>query len=353
MQLNGFFPTPKTFLTTFRYHSGCHQPSAREFIMYRKIAMCLEDGLNKFLEVTTIHGFCYLASSQGFVTRVAWARLSSFILCFFFKDSSFNIILHFQLSMLVVCFSICYLLISRLLVFWAANPVLITVCSTHAQVSELVFPTITVCPEEFSLPDLWGAGEPIFNSANFACDGQGHDVDKEGCGTKAREVRSDLRWLFYKLATEKIDEFRKNDQLDIFASASLTVKGQMEDYTKKLADIVSSTASLDFLDSQIKTELSSKILTEESADAYLHQTITQLLHGNISTVGNNVTKEAFDYARAIVSSAFAFLGEGEMENLVPYGTFMKHFYQRYSSIATSLVTRLQTVVTLLQRGEET
>ncbi len=244
------------------------------------------------------------------------------------------------------------MLIARSLDFWDDNPVFITVDSTHAQVSGIDFPTVTVCPEEFSPPDVWAAAELNFNSVDFACDGLGQEVDENGCGAKARQVRADMKRLFGILSREKTTTFRENSKLNIFTDyVDDEVQKRMEEYIKVIASMANNATSLYTLQYEIMAKIDDKILTQESADTYLNRTLTEM--NKYSTVKrDNVTKDAFDFAKAMVSSVFALLGEGWMDDPVPYGTFMKHFYRKSRKACSGMAEFASEITTQLKLFNE-
>ena len=87
------------------------------------------ESLQEFCDESSIHGFQYLAPSRGFVRRIVWILL------------------------LVLAFTLASLVVKSLLDNWESNPVAITIDTTEYSVTEIPFPAVTVCPNEY---DSWG-----------------------------------------------------------------------------------------------------------------------------------------------------------------------------------------------------
>ena len=82
------------------------------------------DSLREFLETSTIHGLAHILSSPSKLSKGFWF----FVVCFGFSTA--------------------FYLINSSYVDWQASPIATSI-STHP-ISELDFPTVTVCPPESS-----------------------------------------------------------------------------------------------------------------------------------------------------------------------------------------------------------
>ena len=76
--------------------------------------------LTSFLESSTIHGLVYISTAKGKAARCAWA------------------------AVVLVCFSIAIGMITSSYKEWQESPVSTTI--TTLPITELEFPTVTVCP---------------------------------------------------------------------------------------------------------------------------------------------------------------------------------------------------------------
>ena len=82
------------------------------------------DSLREFLETSTIHGLVYISSAPSKVSKAFW------------------------MLVVVFGFSTAFFLINSSYVDWQASPIATSI-STHP-ISELDFPTVTVCPPKGS-----------------------------------------------------------------------------------------------------------------------------------------------------------------------------------------------------------
>ena len=148
--------------------------------------------------------------------------------------------------------------INTSLIEWDSNPTLTTLETIAAPISQVQFPTVTVCPDPYANPDNWAYPEILLNSLSFEC--YENDPRFPDC-SKTEELRKDFKQLFFKLHKEmegrigKIEQFA-NDPKDPYyfgileaLSANLINLGKMktlavdklgivEDYPKLLNETV-------------------------------------------------------------------------------------------------------------------
>ena len=122
--------------------------------------------LSDFFDATTVHGFAYVHRRNPACHRLLWSIL------------------------ILVGFSISGWLIFEAFQDWDENPVLTTLDTIAAPITETQFPTVTVCPNEYTPPDNWAYLETILNAVHFSC--------KENC-EKTGKIRKDFEFLSKKI----------------------------------------------------------------------------------------------------------------------------------------------------------
>ncbi len=84
--------------------------------------------LQNFCDESSIHGIQYLAPSRGYLKRCLWILL------------------------LVVAFTLAGGVVHSLIENWNDNPIVTTFSTTNYPVQKILFPSITVCPNQY---DPW------------------------------------------------------------------------------------------------------------------------------------------------------------------------------------------------------
>lgn len=74
-----------------------------------------------------------------------------------------------QATIISVAFSMAGLIISQSLQQWSNTPTITTLATISAHVSEIQFPTITICPETGSLPNNWGYIKILLDRLQYNC----------------------------------------------------------------------------------------------------------------------------------------------------------------------------------------
>ena len=132
------------------------------------------DSLKEFLESSTIHGLTYISSAPSKLSKLFW--------------------------LLIVCigFSLAIYLINSSYVDWQASPIATSI-TTHP-ISELDFPTVTVCPPEGSNTAL---NYDLMRARNISLS----DEDRQGLVNLSKEMLIDKPSSEYvKLARKLINE---------------------------------------------------------------------------------------------------------------------------------------------------
>ncbi len=86
-------------------------------------------------------------------------------------------------------------MIANMIQDWDENPTITTLDSIAAPIQNIPFPTVTVCPDDSTLPDNWALPELILNAIPFECYG-----DKDPSCNQTQEVRNDFRKVLLALA---------------------------------------------------------------------------------------------------------------------------------------------------------
>ena len=80
---------------------------------------------------------------------------------------------------------------------WSENPVVTTMDSIAAPITNIQFPTVTLCQDESKIPESWAFLETILNFASFKC----KDGDYDQCHT-TKVIRNDLKFLVEPIARD-------------------------------------------------------------------------------------------------------------------------------------------------------
>ena len=102
--------------------------------------------MEQYLESTTVHGFSYLHRRNSAFDRILW------------------------IAIIVTGFSLASFLIHDSVMDWEENQTITTLESITRPIQEVQFPTVTVCPNEKSMPDNWSFLEKFLNALAFTGD---------------------------------------------------------------------------------------------------------------------------------------------------------------------------------------
>ena len=101
-------------------------------------------GLNRFLNAATPHGLFYLQSGYGIFARIFW------------------------IIFIIFGFVVTISMMRSLLKEWEAHPIITTIESAALPVSNIPFPTVTVCPDNAEI-DNFALVQKITNLLKFQC----------------------------------------------------------------------------------------------------------------------------------------------------------------------------------------
>lgn len=99
----------------------------------------------EYIEATTVHGFSYIHQRHHVCQRFFWILVISFL------------------------FIIAGVFIHNAFEDWNENPVMTTLDSIAAPIGDIAFPTVTICQDEYTEPDVWAYAETLMNSLEFSC----------------------------------------------------------------------------------------------------------------------------------------------------------------------------------------
>ena len=99
---------------------------------------------------------------------------------------------------------------------WAKNPVVTTMDSIAAPITNLQFPTVTLCSDEYEMPNSWAFPEMVINFTSHACDNGNYPKD---CETLKR-LRNDFNFLWEPILDDFKGVFFQN-RMDIINTSLL------------------------------------------------------------------------------------------------------------------------------------
>ena len=118
---------------------------------------------------------------------------------------------------------------------WAATPVITTINTIRAHVSEIQFPTVTVCPEVGTPPNNWGYVQTLLDQLPYNCPLN----DDDDC-TDALMIKNDIFGFVFKAILRTIDKYVDNideTTLEVFISSILnSSKAPEEGFNDRLAE---------------------------------------------------------------------------------------------------------------------
>ena len=89
---------------------------------------------------------------------------------------------------------------------WAENPVVTTMDSIAAPITNIQFPTVTLCNDEYEIPNSWAFPEMVLNFTSLACeDGK----NKQDCET-FKKLRNDFNFLWEPILADFKSLFFQN-----------------------------------------------------------------------------------------------------------------------------------------------
>ena len=92
---------------------------------------------------------------------------------------------------------------------WAENPVVTTMDSIAAPITNIQFPTVTLCNDEYEMPNSWAFPEMVLNFVPFVCE----DESNTDCET-SRKLRNDFNFLWEPILKDFKSLFIQN-KMDI------------------------------------------------------------------------------------------------------------------------------------------
>ncbi len=151
--------------------------------------------LDEYFDATTVHGLSYIKSGNSIWTRLLWVTWL-FVVNSLNTYTFLNVI---KLGIVITAFTIAGILIYDLLVDWDENPYLITLGSVQAPISEVQFPTVTICEESNGPVENWAYPEKVLNALEYECYAPPDWYAKYGvepkypsCNGTAQKLRQDL-----------------------------------------------------------------------------------------------------------------------------------------------------------------
>ena len=93
---------------------------------------------------------------------------------------------------------------------WAENPVVTTLDSIAAPITNIQFPTVTLCNDEYEIPNSWAFPEMVLNFAPLVCE---FGTNGEDCET-SEKLRNDFNFLWEPILADFYGLFFQN-KMDI------------------------------------------------------------------------------------------------------------------------------------------
>ena len=97
-----------------------------------------------FCKNTTLHGWSYVAKGRHWIIKFFW------------------------FSIIAIGFILSGIICMEATRSWQQNPTITTVSTFFYPVTEMQFPTVTICPEEME-PDKWGFMRSLMNEIDYSC----------------------------------------------------------------------------------------------------------------------------------------------------------------------------------------
>ena len=124
--------------------------------------------ISAFFRATTIHGFSYVGdTNNAFWVRIFWVNFWSgeiWIQCIFYFH-----FFHNEVVAIAIGFSVTAHMYLEALRDWTENPFITTIDRLSLTESGVPFPTVTVCPDPYKLPDRNAIVRNIADSVKFQC----------------------------------------------------------------------------------------------------------------------------------------------------------------------------------------
>jgi len=95
--------------------------------------------MEQYIEATTVHGFSYISKKNNLLIRVFWSAI------------------------IMIGFSVAITFIHDAFTDWNENQTITTIKSIATPITNTQFPTVTVCPNEDTLPDPWSFLEKVLD----------------------------------------------------------------------------------------------------------------------------------------------------------------------------------------------
>ena len=124
-----------------------------------------------FCENTSLHGWAYIATNRHKIIKLFW------------------------FSIIATGFVLAGIICSNATQSWQEEPTITTVSTFSYPVTDMQFPTVTICPEEMDI-DKWGFMRSLLNEIDYTC----HDEDD--CNNN--KIREDVVTYFL---SELLDNF--------------------------------------------------------------------------------------------------------------------------------------------------
>ena len=159
------------------------------------------------MNVSAVHGFSYVHERYPICQRVIWA----IFIMFGFFTSGFLVYEAFE--------------------EWQKNPVLTTLDTIAAPINEIQFPTVTICSNEYEIPENWAFTETLLNLVAFSCGSSDYEV----CHNETAKVRKDFAFLIKNVLKVFTGLVFQGKILPNFNDFSI---GAFSKYTKTIVDLV-------------------------------------------------------------------------------------------------------------------
>ena len=122
-------------------------------------------GIQGYLAETVLHGFKYLQFNNGCIFKFGWVNNQPFP---FELECKFTLTFSlFQALVIILSFTYSMVIIKESYEDWNSNPILTTTEEIGASLTEVDFPTTTICHEPKYQVDNWELPELILNFFSF------------------------------------------------------------------------------------------------------------------------------------------------------------------------------------------
>ncbi len=198
---------------------------------------------------------------------------------------------------------------------WQENPIITTLDSIAAPISDVQFPTVTVCREQFSPPDNWAYVEKVLNAFAFECYKDAHDYNNEQKFPTCNDSQS-LRDDFKQITRELVVYFKrmvlKNNN-----NAPGVIKAAVNDHTATTVKLI-----------QQKEIHFSKLMSAFIEDFVVYSRLKQLL-ANLNPAYADPKSGTDGASKEFKKIVMAHIMTGALmtmtNNRMPFGSYLVNF----------------------------